>query len=42
MSFSRTLYDKKCSAGHQLGNTLVKNGFTNVIDYSGGIVDWEK
>ena len=35
-------YDKKCSAGHQLGNTLVKNGFTNVIDYSGGIVDWEK
>lgn len=35
-------YDKKCSAGHQLGNILIQNGFTNIIDYSSGIVDWMK
>lgn len=35
-------YNKTCSAGHQLGNTLIRNGFTNVIDYSGGIMDWTK
>ena len=35
-------YDKTCSAGHELGNILIQNGFTNLIDYSGGIVDWIK
>lgn len=35
-------YSKTCSAGHQLGNALIKNGYTNIIDYSGGIVDWKK
>ena len=33
-------YDKNCDAGHRLANSLFKNGYTNVLDYKGGIIDW--
>lgn len=33
-------HDASCSAGHHLCNELIKSGFTNVIDYADGIVDW--
>ena len=34
-------YDTTCSAGHELANELYRVGFTNIIDYKGGIVDWD-
>jgi hypothetical protein len=33
-------YDKTCDAGHQLALELFRAGFTNVVDYEGGIMDW--
>ena len=33
-------YNKTCDAGHNLANALFKNGFTNILDYNGGIIDW--
>lgn len=35
-------YYDKCTAGHQLANELYRAGFTNVIDYKGGIQEWDK
>ena len=33
-------YDSKCNASHKLANALFKAGFTNVVKYTGGIMDW--
>ena len=33
-------YDKACSAGADLANELFRAGFTNVVDYAGGIIEW--
>ena len=35
-------YNNTCSAGHQLANELYRAGFTNVIDYPGGITEWDQ
>ena len=35
-------YNEGCTAGHQLINELYRAGFTNVIDYKGGIQEWDK
>jgi len=35
-------YNKDCSAGHQLANQIYRAGFTNIIDYKGGTLDWNK
>jgi rhodanese-related sulfurtransferase len=33
-------YSKTCNAGEQLALELFRAGFTNIVDYSGGIMDW--
>ena len=33
-------YSKTCDAGHQLALELFRAGFTNVVDYPGGIIEW--
>ena len=33
-------YSKTSNAGEQLALELFRAGFTNVVDYSGGIMDW--
>tara|TARA_B110000285_G_C15030831_1_gene566657 strand:- start:304 stop:1101 length:798 start_codon:yes stop_codon:yes gene_type:complete len=33
-------YDNKCDAGHELANELFKAGYTNVIDYTDGILGY--
>ena len=33
-------YNQQCSAGKLLANEFIKAGFTNVIDYKDGILDW--
>lgn len=33
-------YNMNCMASYELGNILYKSGFTNIIDYKNGIVEW--
>lgn len=33
-------YDSTCNASHKLANALFRAGFTNVVKYIGGIMDW--
>lgn len=33
-------YSSKCDAGNKLADILQKNGFTNIVDYSDGIMGW--